>query len=447
MSVYEGSENYIFVSYAHKDKSVVVPIIRALSKGGYRVWYDQGIQAGTEWPEYIETHLENCDSVLIFMSPSAVDSINCRNEINLACMLKKKILVVYLEETVLAKGLNLQLNSQQSLFRQRHTSDETFLKELLKAPILASCKEGAIKDLSYLSNVSLPAPQKVTVREDVPMDPRHPNPTGAPFISRIGTMASNTPSVEWPKGTYSQSIAVNKFKAIHFHCSLIHPIVGTKKHSVSLRIFDTQGNIVYENTTDISFKNGSDRFSIPWVINDDAGLAQEVGQYTAIIWADDFHPFEYTVSLCRDITTAATTGVSSTTSAFSFSSAPSAASKERIKKLESKLKHPFVFAMFFIYLVLFTIAVELFATNAMLLGILVLLAFFAMGFYVITLTKRYVVNSVLLSIILVIFFALPYAVFLFLLALNTRLNRRKWKAELAMLNRGSSQGGSHNLVF
>ena len=103
--------------------------------------------------------------------------------------------------------------------------------------------------------------------------------------------------------------------------------------------------------------------------------------------------------------------------------------------------------MFFIYLVLFTIAVELFATNATLLGILVLLAFFAMGFYVITLTKRYVVNSVLLSIILVIFFALPYAVFLFLLALNTRLNRRKWKAELAMLNRGSSQGGSHNLVF
>ena len=71
-------------------------------------------------------------------------------------MLKKNILVVYLEETTLAKGLNLQLNSQQSLFRQRHSNDESFLRELVKAPILSSCKEGAESDLSFLSGVKLP---------------------------------------------------------------------------------------------------------------------------------------------------------------------------------------------------------------------------------------------------------------------------------------------------
>ena len=26
---------------------------------GFRIWYDEGIEAGTEWPEYIAEHLEN----------------------------------------------------------------------------------------------------------------------------------------------------------------------------------------------------------------------------------------------------------------------------------------------------------------------------------------------------------------------------------------------------
>lgn len=139
--VYEGKEKYLFVSYAHKDAETVLPIVRALSENGYRLWYDSGIEAGTEWPEYIEERLMNAEVVVVFMSPSAIESRNCRNEINFALELKKEILVVYLEETTLVKGMRLQLNSTQSLFRQHHTDSEQFIRELVEARILQSCRE------------------------------------------------------------------------------------------------------------------------------------------------------------------------------------------------------------------------------------------------------------------------------------------------------------------
>ena len=138
--VYEGNEKYIFVSYAHKDAPIVLPIVETLGKEGFRVWYDSGIEAGTEWPEYIEDHLARAEVVLIFMSPSAVDSRNCRNEINFALELKKEVLVVYLEQTTLLKGMRLQLNSSQSLYREHHQTEETFVHALVNARILQCCR-------------------------------------------------------------------------------------------------------------------------------------------------------------------------------------------------------------------------------------------------------------------------------------------------------------------
>ena len=43
ITAYEGSENYIFISYAHKDTDKVFPIMEKLCGRGYRLWYDDGI--------------------------------------------------------------------------------------------------------------------------------------------------------------------------------------------------------------------------------------------------------------------------------------------------------------------------------------------------------------------------------------------------------------------
>ena len=139
---YSGNSPYIFISYAHKDSGQVLPIVQTLVENGFRVWYDEGIEAGTEWPEYIEERLENSTVVLVFMTPAAISSQNCRNEINLASDLGKEMLVIYLQDTDLknAKGMRLQLNSRQSLFYKNHSSHNSFVEQLTGARILQSCR-------------------------------------------------------------------------------------------------------------------------------------------------------------------------------------------------------------------------------------------------------------------------------------------------------------------
>lgn len=63
---YEGTLPYLFVSYAHKNDAAVLEIISILQSRGFRVWYDEGIEAGSEWPESIASHLERAQLVLRF---------------------------------------------------------------------------------------------------------------------------------------------------------------------------------------------------------------------------------------------------------------------------------------------------------------------------------------------------------------------------------------------
>ena len=39
---YEGTEPYIFVSYAHRDSERVFEVLGELQSRGYRFWYDDG---------------------------------------------------------------------------------------------------------------------------------------------------------------------------------------------------------------------------------------------------------------------------------------------------------------------------------------------------------------------------------------------------------------------
>ena len=141
MTPYEGTSPYVFVSYAHKDSARVLPILEALSQSGFRIWYDAGIEAGTEWPENIASHLENATVVLAFLSPFSIESKNCRQEINFALNCSRDMLSIYLDEFELTRGLEMRLGLTQSLFYYRHESFESFFAELTAAKLLATCRE------------------------------------------------------------------------------------------------------------------------------------------------------------------------------------------------------------------------------------------------------------------------------------------------------------------
>lgn len=95
---YEGSEPYVFVSYAHKDGTTVLPVIRELYDKKYRVWYDEGIAPGSEWPYNIEKHLLGASVIMLFISGNSLASPNCENEVKMAARQNKTILQVRLDD-------------------------------------------------------------------------------------------------------------------------------------------------------------------------------------------------------------------------------------------------------------------------------------------------------------------------------------------------------------
>ncbi len=146
-AAYEGSEPYIFVSYAHKNSDQVLPVISTLQEQGFRVWYDAGIEVGSEWPEYIAEHLERCNVFLAFLSQAALDSVNCRQEINFAIEERKEMLVVYLEDIRLTAGMRMRLGVLQAMYRNHYSNQESFLDELCRSRVISICNAAtAIKE-------------------------------------------------------------------------------------------------------------------------------------------------------------------------------------------------------------------------------------------------------------------------------------------------------------
>jgi len=147
-SAYHGDLPYVFVSYAHKDSAVAYPDITALHEQGYRVWYDEGIEPGSEWPEDVAKALDGCSLFLLFISPNAVASHNVWNETHFAISRKKPIVAVHIQETEMPRGLELQLGSIQAILRFRET-EEQYKRRL----------ERAFASFQHLRGEALPAAQ------------------------------------------------------------------------------------------------------------------------------------------------------------------------------------------------------------------------------------------------------------------------------------------------
>jgi hypothetical protein len=130
-TAYKGIRPYIFTSYAHRNMKDVFQIIKRLNRDRYRIWYDEGIEPGNEWPEIVGSAVVNCSQFLVFMSPYAAESRNVRNEINLAFNEHKDILVVFLQKTNLSEGMKLQIGTVQFINRFDLTERE-FLDKLTR---------------------------------------------------------------------------------------------------------------------------------------------------------------------------------------------------------------------------------------------------------------------------------------------------------------------------
>ena len=96
---YEGKRPFLFVSYAHLNSETVVDTIRDLHDKHYRVWYDEGIPGGSDWPANIATHVRDCGAMLFFCSWRSLASPNCYSEVRTAVRLGKPLVIVPLDDT------------------------------------------------------------------------------------------------------------------------------------------------------------------------------------------------------------------------------------------------------------------------------------------------------------------------------------------------------------
>lgn len=135
---YEGSEPYIFISYAHADAPAVMEIICNMHDRGYRIWYDEGIEVGSEWTECIASHLYDAHLVLAFITPAYLASDNCRKEMHYALTKKKKTINIFLEEAQLSPGMEMQIGNIFALMKYTFPSEEYFYDKLYTAPLLRS---------------------------------------------------------------------------------------------------------------------------------------------------------------------------------------------------------------------------------------------------------------------------------------------------------------------
>ena len=157
IQVYKGDLPYIFVSYAHRDTEQVIPILAALQNVGYRIWFDRGIEAGTEWSNNSANHLRQCSAFLFFASHNSVQSENCLDEVAYAKSHSKPALLCYLEEDVaLPAGTEMQTARFQRMFATRQADLTDFVKNFSDAVIFNPCRGEAAPAPEPTAPISVP---------------------------------------------------------------------------------------------------------------------------------------------------------------------------------------------------------------------------------------------------------------------------------------------------
>ena len=163
---YEGDKPYIFISYAHADDDAVLPIVSDMHRRGYNIWYDEGIEVGSEWQECIASHLADAHLVVAFISNAYMRSDNCRREMHYAQSKKIKTINIFVEETALTPGMELQIGNIFALMKYTYPSDEYFYDKLYSAPLLNSENfADASPRPTTETTKSAPVPQKKEKKE------------------------------------------------------------------------------------------------------------------------------------------------------------------------------------------------------------------------------------------------------------------------------------------
>lgn len=182
----EKSEKpYVFISYAHVNNKIVLPAIQQLQARGVRLWYDSGIEAGSEWPEFVAEKVMNCKKFVLFISKAYLQSQNCKRELNFAISRKKEILSVFLEDVELSPGMEMQLGTYQAIFRNRFSGDKNFYTSVANEPFFNECRALPEATQTVDGGASQPEAPKVQTEQSQQEIPSFASVPALPVKSKV----------------------------------------------------------------------------------------------------------------------------------------------------------------------------------------------------------------------------------------------------------------------
>ena len=138
---YEGDKPYIFASYSHKNYDDVIQIVNFLQDKGYRVWYDEGIDPGTEWADFIARRISDCSFFISFISEEYINSENCKDELEYSREEEKNRVLIYLNDIELSGGMAMRHGRIQAIHRYKYASMDLFGEKVMSAEGLDICKD------------------------------------------------------------------------------------------------------------------------------------------------------------------------------------------------------------------------------------------------------------------------------------------------------------------
>lgn len=101
----------VYVSYCHKDKSIVQQICRNLTEKGIQLFVDHKQLSGGDYAQELTKQIESAEAILFFYSENTENSTWVKHEIEFALSKRKSIVPVLLSESEESSWLRFNLGS------------------------------------------------------------------------------------------------------------------------------------------------------------------------------------------------------------------------------------------------------------------------------------------------------------------------------------------------
>ncbi|GEM_PF-6840975 len=144
---YEGFGKYITVINCREDSERIQSILKKPMLDGLRVWFDESREENENTEKVLSEKIKNCCACFLFVSNNAFNSHCVRSAVNNAVFSGKPVVAIFIEQTDLTLGIEMQIKTMQVIDEYKLTRN-AFLQEISENKYVRSCSETKAKPIT-----------------------------------------------------------------------------------------------------------------------------------------------------------------------------------------------------------------------------------------------------------------------------------------------------------